>query len=179
YKDQGLELTPTRHIGSDAVAMDRRGLDADRIDVHNADRQEQARQIAERPEIILDKITATQAVFTRRDIATELNRYIDDAGQFQALLTKLENSPLLVELEPASGREPAKFSTREMINTERAMVDSAERLASSGQHGVSERIVSAAIDGAGTLSAEQQNAVRHVLNPGSLAVVIGDAGTGK
>ena len=28
YKDQGLELTPTRHIGSDAVAMERRGLDA-------------------------------------------------------------------------------------------------------------------------------------------------------
>ncbi|HBA7051306.1 TPA: Ti-type conjugative transfer relaxase TraA [Escherichia coli] len=180
YADQGIELTPTRHIGTDAVAMQRRGLEGvERIDLHNADRQEQARQITERPEIILDKITATQAVFTRREIAAELNRYIDDADQFQALLAKLESSPLLVELEPASGREPAKFSTREMIDTERAMVDSAERLASSGQHGVSERIVSAAIDGAGTLSAEQQNAVRHVLSPGSLAVVIGDAGTGK
>ncbi|MDL2737773.1 Ti-type conjugative transfer relaxase TraA [Salmonella enterica] len=179
YADQGVELTPTKHIGSDAVAMDRRGLEADRIDIHNADRQEQARQIAERPEIILDKLTATQAVFTRRDIAAELNRYIDDAEQFQALLAKLENSPHLIELEPAIGRHPAKFSTREMIDTERAMVDSAERLASSGQHGVSERIVSAAIDGAGTLSAEQQNAVRHVLKPGSLAVLIGDAGTGK
>lgn len=180
YADQGVELTPTRHIGTDAVAMHRRGLEGvERIDLHNADRQEQARQITERPEIILDKITATQAVFSRREIAAELNRYIDDAEQFQALLAKLENSPLLVELEPASGRDPAKFSTREMIDTERAMVDSAERLASSGQHGVSERIVSAAIDGAGTLSAEQQNAVRHVLSPGSLAVVIGDAGTGK
>ena len=46
YADQGVELTPTKHIGSDAVAMERRGLDADRIDIHNADRQEQARQIA-------------------------------------------------------------------------------------------------------------------------------------
>ncbi|HBU7281195.1 TPA: Ti-type conjugative transfer relaxase TraA, partial [Klebsiella pneumoniae] len=90
-----------------------------------------------------------------------------------------ENSPLLVEMEPASGREPAKFSTREMIDTERGMVDSAERLAQAGRHGVSSPITNAAIDGAGTLSAEQQNAVRHVLKPGSLAVVIGDAGTGK
>lgn len=179
YADQGVELTPTRHIGSDAVAMERRGLDADRIDIHKADRQEQARQIAERPEIILDKITATQAVFTRRDIAAELNRYIDDAGQFQGLLTKLENSPLLVEMEPANGRDPAKFSTREMIDTERGMVECAERLARAGRHGVSGPITNAAIDGAGTLSAEQQNAVRHVLKPGSLAVVIGDAGTGK
>lgn len=179
YADQGVELTPTKHIGSDAVAMDRRGLEADRIDIHNADRQEQARQIAERPEIILDKITATQAVFTRRDIAAELNRYIDDAGQFQGLLAKLENSPLLVEMEPANGRDPAKFSTREMIETERGMVECAERLARTGRHGVSGPITNAAIDGAGTLSAEQQNAVRHVLKPGSLAVVIGDAGTGK
>ncbi len=179
YADQGVELTPTKHIGSDAVAMDRRGLDADRIGIHNADRQEQARQIAERPEIILDKITATQAVFTRRDIAAELNRYIDDADQFQGLLAKLENSPLLVEMEPANGRDPAKFSTREMIDTERGMVECAERLARAGRHGVSGPITNAAIDGAGTLSAEQQNAVRHVLKPGSLAVVIGDAGTGK
>lgn len=179
YADQGVELTPTKHIGSDAVAMERRGLDADRIGIHKADRQEQARQIAERPEIILDKITATQAVFTRRDIAAELNRYIDDAGQFQGLLAKLENSPLLVEMEPANGRDPAKFSTREMIDTERGMVECAERLARAGRHGVSGPITNAAIDGAGTLSAEQQNAVQHVLKPGSLAVVIGDAGTGK
>ena len=180
YADQGIELTPTRHIGTDAVAMQRRGLEGvERIDLHNADRQEQARQITERPEIILDKITATQAVFSRRDIAAELNRYIDDAGQFQGLLAKLENSPLLVEMEPANGRDPAKFSTREMIDTERGMVECAERLARAGRHGVSGPITNAAIDGAGTLSAEQQNAVRHVLKPGSLAVVIGDAGTGK
>ncbi|MFC7436576.1 Ti-type conjugative transfer relaxase TraA [Hydrogenophaga bisanensis] len=180
YADQGIELTPTRHIGTDAVAMQRRGLEGvERIDLHNADRQEQARQIAERPEIILDKITATQAVFSRREIAAELNRYIDDAEQFQALLAKLENSPHLVELEPATGRHPAKFSTREMIDTERAMVASAERLAGSGKHGVSTAIVNAVIDGVGTLSDEQKNAVRHVTQAGSLAVVIGDAGTGK
>jgi hypothetical protein len=35
-------------------------------------------------------------------------------------------------MEPANGRDPAKFSTREMIDTERGMVDSAERLASTG-----------------------------------------------
>ena len=179
YADQGVELTPTKHIGRDAVAMDRRSLEADRIDIHNADRQEQARQITERPEIILDKITATQAVFTRRDIAVELNRYIDDADQFQDLLARLEQSPQLVELEQASSRNLAKYSTHEMIQTEEAMADSAERLASSSSHGVSAAIVNAAIDGAGTLSLEQKNAVQHVLSSGSLAVIIGDAGTGK
>lgn len=179
YADQGIELTPTKHVGRDAMAMDRRGLEADRIDIHNADRQKQAAEITARPEIIIEKITATQAVFTKRDIAKELNRYIDDADQFQELLVKLEQSPLLVEMEPEQGRHLAKFSTQEMIATERAMVDSAERMAGSGRHGVSSAITNAAIGGVSTLSAEQQNAIRHVLNAGSLSVVIGDAGTGK
>jgi Ti-type conjugative transfer relaxase TraA len=179
YASQGVALTPTKHVGRDAMVMDRRGLDADRIDIHNADRQKQAQQITERPEIILDKITAMQAIFTRRDIAAELNRYIDDADQFQGLLLRLENSPRLIEMEPPNGHHPAKFSTREMIDTERSMVESAERLAQTRTHGVSGSITNAVIDGAGTLSVEQKNAVRHVLKSGSLAVVIGDAGTGK
>jgi Ti-type conjugative transfer relaxase TraA len=179
FADQGVPLTATRHVGGDAMAMDRRGKSAERIDIHSADQQEQARQIIERPEILLDKITGTKAVFNRRDIATELARYIDDKDQFQTLLVKLENSPQLIELEPAKGREPARYSTREFIEVERRMADGAERLAKSGKHRVSETTTAAAINGAGTLSAEQQRAVQHVCGGGSLAVVIGDAGTGK
>lgn len=179
FADQGVMLAPTRHVGGDAVAMDRRGKAAERMDIHNADRLEQVQQIIERPEIVLDKITATKAVFNRRDIATELSRYIDDKDQFQSLLVKLENSPQLIELEPSHGREPARYSTREFIETERRMADGAERLANSAKHRVSEATTATAIEGAGTLSAEQQRAVRHVCQAGSLAVVIGDAGTGK
>lgn len=179
YDDQGVSLTPTRHIGSDAVAMERRGGQAERIDLHNSDRQEQARQVAARPELILDKLTATKAVFDRRDIAAELNRYIDDTTQFQALLAKLETSPQLVEMEPANVKQPARYSTRDMVEAERRMVDAAQRLSSSIKHGVSVTTAQAVIDGVGTLSDEQKAAVRHVTQTGSLAVVIGDAGTGK
>lgn len=179
YDEQGVSLTPTRHIGPDAVAIERRGGEAERIDLHNTDRQGQARQIADRPELILDKLTATKAVFDRRDIAAELNRYIDDTTQFQTLLAKLETSPQLVEMEPANGRQPARYSTRDMVETERRMADTAQRLSSSGTHGVSVATAQAVIDGAGTLSDEQKTAVRHVTQAGSLAVVIGDAGTGK
>lgn len=179
YDEQGVSLMPTRHIGADAVAIERRGGEAERIDSHSADRQEQARQVADRPELILDKLTATKAVFDRRDIAAELNRYIDDAAQFQSLLAKLEASPQLVELEPASGGQPARYSTRDMVETERRMADTAQRLSVSGRHGVSVATARAAMDGAGTLSEEQKAAVLHVTQAGSLAVVIGDAGTGK
>ena len=179
YADQGVSLTPTRHIGPDAVSMERKGIPAERIDIHNANRQEQARQIVEHPELILEKVTATKAVFDRRDIAAELNRYIDDATQFQQLLTKLETSSALIEMEPATGRAPARYSTRDMVETERRMADAAERLSRTTTHGVSTATAEAAIDGADTLSDEQKAAIRHVTKAGSLAVVIGDAGTGK
>lgn len=179
YDEQGVSLTPTRHIGPDAVAMERRGVSAERIEVHNTDRQEQARQIGERPELILEKVMATKAVFDRRDIAAELNRYIDDTTQFQELLTMLEASPTLIEMEPATGRQPARYSTRDMVETERRMADSAQRLSGTGAHGVSVATTHAVIDSAGTLSDEQKAAVRHATKAGSLAVVIGDAGTGK
>ena len=91
YAEQGVELTPTRHIGTDAVAMHRRGLEVERIGRHQEIRQEQARQIVERPEIILGKITAAQGTFTREEIAAELSRYIDDPEQVRALLERLGN----------------------------------------------------------------------------------------
>ena len=179
YAEQGVNLTPTKHVGANAKSMDRRGQDSDRVELNQSDLAKQIEEIEARPEVILDKVTATKAVFNRRDIAVELGRFIDDKDQFQRLLVKLENSPSLVELEPASGRDPARYSTREMIVTERHMADAAERLARSGKHGTSEACMNAAIAGASTMSSEQARAVHHVCQAGSLAVIIGDAGTGK
>lgn len=179
YAGQGVALTPTTHIGVEAVGMGRRGVEAERLDIHGEDRQEQADQIRSRPDVLLDKITATRAVFTRRDMAVELNRYIDDPSEFQIVLAQLEQSVRLVEMEPANGRLPAKYSTREMIDAERAMADSAERMAGASRHAVPERFVAEAIERAGTLSTEQANAVRHVTGSSAVAAIIGDAGTGK
>ncbi|MBD8526228.1 Ti-type conjugative transfer relaxase TraA [Pseudomarimonas arenosa] len=179
YNEQGIAFTATRHIGGNAVAMDRRGAHAERIELHSIDRQEQAQQIIERPELIFEKLTATKAVFERRDIAAELNRYIDDATQFQSLLAKLESSPRLIELEPATTREPARYSTIEMVETERRMADTAQRLSATTAHGVSPAKCQAVIGASATLTEEQQAAVRHATKAGSLAVIVGDAGTGK
>ena len=82
------------------------------------------------PGIVLENITRTKAVFDRRDIARELNRYIDDPSDFQKLLARLEASPDLVQLagEQREGNRTvsAKYSTREMIDTEQAMIGAAE-----------------------------------------------------
>jgi len=179
YEAQGIDLTPTSHIGVHAKALAMQGIPSARMELFDQERRQQAEQINARPELILDKITTMQAVFDRRDIARELHRHIDDPEQFQRLFAKLEISPRLVELEPENGRNPARYSTQEMIDVERSMVERAERLAGTGRHGVNAAHVDAAIERAGSLSEEQAEAVRHVTQAGSLAVVVGDAGTGK
>ncbi|EHD3146309.1 MobA/MobL family protein [Escherichia coli] len=183
YAVQGIDLTPTKHVGVAAVGMDRKGKDADRADQHAETRAENAAKIEANPSLILEKITQTQAVFDRRDIARELNRYIDDPQQFQSLMARLETAPELVQLAPevSDGRRtvPAKLTTHEMIETERAMIGSAEKLAGADSHAVQADKLAAAVNRYDTLSDEQRAAVEHVTGAGRLAVIIGDAGTGK
>jgi ATP-dependent exoDNAse (exonuclease V) alpha subunit len=183
YAAQGIDLTPTKHIGVSGVAMDRKGKDAERVELHDETRAENAAKIAANPGIILEKITTTQAVFDRRDMARELARHIDDAAQFQAIMAKLETSPELVQMAPeqrdGSRFIPAKYSTREMVDVERRMIGSAQELAGSHTHDVSRATMERVTANHGTLSDEQRQAVQGVTNAGRLHVIIGDAGTGK
>lgn len=184
HADRGIELEPTKHVGVNAVGMDRRGIEAERMAEYEQTRRENAEKIEKDPATVLKTITSTRAVFDRRDIARELHRYIDDPEQFQGLLTRLEHHKDLVQLTPErteGGRTiPAKYSTREMIATESRMIDNARDMAEDGAHaGVRDAHLRAAIEKRPTLSDEQRRAVAHVTGEGRLAVIVGDAGTGK
>lgn len=181
---RGIDLQPTKHIGVHAVGMDRRGIEAERMAEYEATRRENAEKIEKDPATVFKTITSTQAVFDRRDIARELHRHIDDPEQFQNLLTRLERHDDLVQLAPErteNGRTiPAKYSTREMIETEARMIDAAQEMAGDRSHaGVSSARVEAAADQRPGMSDEQRRALQHVTGEGRLAVVVGDAGTGK
>lgn len=177
-RDQGLDLAPTTHQGVHATSMERRGVQAERVEETESVRKANAARIVERPEHVFDKLTATQAIFTRRDVARELNRYVDDANQFQALMARLDASPELIRLNPSDVDE-ALYSTREMIRVETTMADAAERMASKSVHRVSASHVDAALASRPSLSDEQKSAIRYITESSGLACVIGDAGTGK
>ncbi|EJZ9309685.1 Ti-type conjugative transfer relaxase TraA [Salmonella enterica] len=183
FEAQGVDLEPSKHVGVSATAMQRKGKDADRAEIDLETRAENARKIIDHPEIILAKITATQAVFERRDIARELSRHIDDKDQFQGVLARLEQSPDLVQLaaEKSDGKRtvPARFSTRAMIEIERSLIGKAQELAEAKTHGVAASRIASVMAKYESLSGEQRAAVEHVTKAGQLAVIIGDAGTGK
>jgi Ti-type conjugative transfer relaxase TraA len=179
HEARSIDVTPTVHKGGGAKGMEERGTPAGRAEAYEEARAQGAREIAERPERVLELITHRQAVFTRRDIAREINRYVDDGAAFQTILTRVMASPELWQLAPEQGKSPARYSTRAMIQAERDMMAEAQRLARTRTRGVSPEHIDATLAAFPLLSGEQKAAARHVTGPGRIAAVAGAAGAGK
>ncbi|WP_106754637.1 MULTISPECIES: Ti-type conjugative transfer relaxase TraA [Pannonibacter] len=191
YTERGIDLVPTTHLGVAAKAIDRKKETAgwspklERVELHEERRAENRARILRRPEIVLDLVTREMSVFTERDIAKVLHRYVDDAGTFQALLARILQSPDVLRLEKerielATGaRAAAKYTTRELIKLEAEMVNRAMWLAGRSSHGVQENVLTATFERHARLSEEQRVAVAHAAGEGRLAAVVGRAGAGK
>ena len=104
HEARDIDVTPTVHKGAEAKGMENRGRPADRAEAYEEARAQGAREIAERPERVLELITHRQAVFTRRDIAREINRYVDEGAAFQSILARVMTSPELRQLAPGTGQ---------------------------------------------------------------------------
>jgi len=198
HMERGLEIAPTEHMGVHASQMDRRGLAVSRSRLDAEAAQRNAELIREKPEQVLTIITGEKSVFDRRDVARALHRYInDDPQEFQSAFAKVMASPALVELQPeridqATGEiELARYSTREMVEIESGMIESAQRMHGAHGHGVDRRHVERAIDrqdaaiqrsagdASARLSDEQRRAIEHITGPERIAAVVGYAGAGK
>ena len=191
YEKQGIELVPTIHVGVGATAMERKAeaagcpLELQRIELLEARRAENAARIQADPELVLKHISREKSVFDERDVAKVLHRYIDDAGLFQNLLTRVLQSPQLLRLEReqislATGkREPAKLTTRELIRLEAQMASRAIWLSRRSSHGVVEAVLHKTMAFHERLSEEQQSAIRHVAGDARVAAIVGRAGAGK
>jgi Ti-type conjugative transfer relaxase TraA len=179
YADRGIDLEATKHVGVHAVGMDRRGIAADRVADWEEVRRENRERILGHPEIVFETLTRTEAVFTRHDVARELNRHFDDADEFQKVLARLDASPELVRLTEEGPRLPRRFSTRDMIAAEERMIDAAETMTTAPSHRVADTHLARVRERHPALSDEQQSAVEHVTAPGQLALIAGAAGTGK
>lgn len=141
HLERGLEIEPTEHMGVHASQMDRRGLDVSRARIDEKAARSNANLIRRKPEQVLSIITGEKSVFDRHDVARALHRYIDDVNGFRNAFAAVMASPALVELKPETERELARYSTREMVEIEHAMVASAERMGQSLRHPVDDQHV--------------------------------------
>jgi Ti-type conjugative transfer relaxase TraA len=185
FKDQGIELEPTSHLGKAVDEMRGRGEYAERARRLEEVRERNAQRMEQKPEIVFDNLTRRQSTFTRRDIAREVFRYIDEGDRFRNLMARLEGSPELVRLaaavkdEHGNVVEPERYTTREMLAVESRMAERAQEMADTSMRGVGEGTREAVLARHNYLSAEQQETVRFITSEKSIEALTGFAGTGK
>ncbi len=196
FEKQGIDLTPTIHIGVGATAIERKsetenGLATagsrklERIELQEERRAENVRRIQRNPGIVLDLITREKSVFDNQDVAKVLHRYVDDAALFQSLMARIMQHLDVLRLDReridfTSGvRTPARYTTREMIRLEAEMANRSIWLSQRSSHGVRQKIIGAVFERHERLTDEQKTAIEHVAGPERIAAVIGRAGAGK
>ncbi|RYY23403.1 MAG: Ti-type conjugative transfer relaxase TraA [Sphingomonadales bacterium] len=179
---QGIDLEPQHKIGPAASRMAANGLESERLTEHLEIARANGEKIIANPGIALDAITHSQATFTTRDLARFIHRHSDGKEQFDQAMGAVRGSPDLVALGK-DGRGEDRFTSRDMIETERRLMRDAERLAGREGHGLPATMVDNAIRAAGSngllLGREQEVALKHIVRSQDLAIVVGYAGTGK
>lgn len=181
YQDRGLGLAASVHEGASYSQRRRQAAsmpETVRTSENEARRQRNAEAIAANPALVADELTHYAATFTRADVDRAIVRHTGSPARplVDAVMRSSAVRRLGVDLD---GQE--RFSTEAVIETERRLLASADRLAEQSQV-VATRIDSTAIRDemrrAGR-SDEQVEAVVHLTRPTRIAIVSGVAGAGK
>lgn len=189
FEERGIEgIMPTHKVGMAATHMKRKGLKVFREKLSVEDQEFNKHRILQDPNEVLKIITSEKSVFTYRDIARAIHRYVADS-EFQKVFAGVMSSSELIELQPEEnsdqGKQPALLTSKEMVNTEILLANSAERLSGKEHHasrcGVAKAMIGKSRSNslAAKLNNEQKQAVRHITGSSKIAAVIGHAGSGK
>jgi ATP-dependent exoDNAse (exonuclease V) alpha subunit len=129
-------------------------------------------------EEVLADVTARQAVFTWRDLDRQLAKEIADPKQRALATDELLRRAEVIGLRETVTAPVTHYTTRTVLDAERALLRDTAALAEQNRHGVRTANVVRALE-ANRLNGEQAEAVRHAAGGSGFAVIAGEAGTGK
>ncbi len=144
-----------------------------------------AAKVRQSPDYILDVISDKKEIFTRNDILRGLANYIEEPTTLRLAIDYVFRSKELVEIQSTPS---LRYTTREMQKLKTTLVAHVSAMDSNTKFGISSRTINSAIahqnkviqkSVGASLSAEQENAIHHVLGSKQLCSVIGYAGSGK
>ncbi|EJF92265.1 Ti-type conjugative transfer relaxase TraA, partial [Bartonella taylorii 8TBB] len=187
YEERGLSIEPTIHLGQSANAMRKKGLVSNAVQANEKIKQKSVEKIKKNPDEVLKLISFEKSTFGRGDLAKIINRYVDNANDFNDIMVRLEQSDNLVKIKDHSHPHKVIYSTNEIIKTEYDMERRVVSLSQTTGHGIHSKKVLAAIKSVENkdrshsfkFSEEQILAVQHITNDKGIAAVVGYAGAGK
>jgi Ti-type conjugative transfer relaxase TraA len=133
------------------------------------------------PGAVLALMTEQRATFTARELERALSKQVRGALARTQFAEVVLSHPDAVRLSDEADGVPTRYSTRQVLEAEEHVLRAADGLARNDKHGVGDRIRTSVVsrksfDG---ISREQALAVRHATGPEGLALIDGQAGTGK
>ncbi|WP_375685126.1 Ti-type conjugative transfer relaxase TraA [Bartonella sp. AP172QHHD] len=187
YKERGLSIDPTIHLGQSAHAMSKKGLASNAVQANEKIKQRSVEKIKENPNEVLKLISFEKSTFNRGDLAKIINRYVDNANDFNDIMVRLEQSNNLIKIKDHSNPHKIIYSTKEILKNEYDMERCVVSLSQTTGHGVKDRQVLEAIKSVENkdksnkfkFSEEQRLAVHHITDDKGIAAVVGYAGAGK
>jgi Ti-type conjugative transfer relaxase TraA len=130
---------------------------------------------------VIELMTQQRATFRERDLDRSLSKQIKDQAERGAFLKEILARPEVVSLSDVKDGPVTRYTTTSVLEAERQVLRAAEGLAGDKRHEVGEKVRAKVLgakefDG---ISREQARAFRQATGPEGLAIIDGQAGTGK
>jgi Ti-type conjugative transfer relaxase TraA len=143
------------------------------------EREEQAAVRTLDPARILETITEKRSTFSRGDLNFILAKEITDAKERAAMTTEILARPEIIGLRETAEAGVSRYTTRAVLAAERQVMKDAKALVTDTRHGLTDRVRQETLDQHSHLDREQRTAFDKATGTGGLAIIAGEAGTGK
>lgn len=174
-----------RNAERDRVKGERDTASAEIVDLaaERARRQEErelrAAVRSHNPPRILETLTEKRSTFSRGDLNRVLQKVILDPADRADMTDRVLALPDVVGLRESAEAPVSRYTTKSVLADEKRILDDAAVLTASGSHAVGSRFQDTVFTRHPRLNGEQRQALRHATGGEGLALIAGEAGTGK
>lgn len=181
FREIGIDLIPQKHVGYNLKFLPKSYLDLHYIDKNNvvelaSIKHQNGEKILADPEKAFRFLTHQNVAFSEKNIDVFLETHTL-GDQFNDAKKLVMASDQLVKIgKDESGND--LFTTSEMIQKEKDMLDKTEQLFLSDKHHISDKISDQTLINY-SLTPDQKRAYQSIVEGGDITLVMGAAGTGK
>jgi len=128
---------------------------------------------------VLDAITRQRATFTERDLIWAIGKQIETVPERAKFGAEILSHPQIVRL--ADQNSATRYTTKAVLESEHDVLNAAQELARNRDHEISVAARATVLkqEKYGSISREQVRALRHATGAAGIALIDGQAGTGK